>query len=118
MKRRLRGLVLPVLFLVVTAYFVFNAINGSRGIIAQRHDKAILAKDRQSLTDVTARRDRWQARVDALHHHAIAPDMLNEQARAVLNLADPDDLAVPLHPSPAPPAPAASTPAAPGRPHS
>jgi cell division protein FtsB len=117
-KRRLRGLVLPVLFLVVTAYFVFNAINGSRGIIAQRHDKAVLVKDRQSLTDVTARRDRWQARVDALHHHAIAPDMLNEQARAVLNLADPDDLAVPLHPTPAPVAPAVSTPAAPSRPHS
>ncbi|WP_287762022.1 septum formation initiator family protein [Acidiphilium sp.] len=119
-KRRLRALVLPVLFLVVTAYFVFNAINGSRGIIAQRHDQAVLVKDRQSLTDVTARRDRWQARVDALHHHAIAPDMLNEQARAVLNLADPDDLAVPLHPAPAPAssAPAAPTPAAPGRPHS
>ncbi|OYW08902.1 MAG: septum formation inhibitor [Acidiphilium sp. 37-67-22] len=88
--------VLPFLFLAVTAYFVFNAINGSRGIVAQRRDQAVLAQDQQALHAVSTRRDRWQARVNALGHHAIAPDMLNEQARAILNLADPDDLAVPL----------------------
>lgn len=114
MKRRLRGLVLPFLFLAVTAYFVFNAINGSRGIVAQRRDQAVLAQDRQALHDVAIRRDRWQARVNALRHHAIAPDMLNEQARAVLNLADPGDLAVPLGKQAADGAAGAAVPAASG----
>lgn len=98
MKRRLRAVVLPVIFLLVTGYFVFNAINGSRGIIAQRQHQAILVQDQVALTTTTARRDRWQARVNALQHHSIAPDMLNQQARAVLDLANPDDLAVPIHP--------------------
>lgn len=104
MKRRFRAAILPVLFLAVTGYFVFNAINGSRGIRAQRQDATVLVQDKAALTAVTARRDRWQARVDTLRHHAIAPDMLNQQARSVLNFADPDDLVVPLKPAPAAPA--------------
>lgn len=104
MKRRVRAVVLPALFLAVTGYFVFNAVNGSRGIVAQRHNEAILEQDRVALAATTTRRDRWQARVDSLRHHAIAADMLDQQARAVLNLAEPDDLAVPLKPEAAQPA--------------
>lgn len=98
MKRRLRAIVLPAFFLAVTAYFVFNAVSGSRGIVAQRQSTTMLAQDQVTLSTTTARRDRWQARVDSLRHHSIAPDMLDQQARAVLNLANPDDLAVPFPP--------------------
>lgn len=98
MRRRLRAFVFPCLFLAVTGYFVFNAVNGSRGILAQRHHEAMLAQDRAALTATTARRDRWQARVDSLRHHAIAADMLDQQARSVLNFADPDDLVVTVKP--------------------
>jgi hypothetical protein len=34
--------------------------------------------------------------------------MLNERSRVVLNLANPDDLVVPLHTAPAPPPPSAT----------
>lgn len=99
-------MIVPLLLLAITGYFVFNAINGSRGIKAQRRDQALLAQDKTALTKVQATRDRWQARVDALRHHAIEKDMLNAQARAVLNLANPDDLSVPLkQPPPKPTAP-------------
>ncbi|MCW8306923.1 septum formation initiator family protein [Acidiphilium sp. PA] len=93
-------MIVPLLLLIVTGYFVFNAIKGSRGITAQRHDQGLLVGDQAALARVQARRDRWQARVDALRHHAIDRDMLNAQARSVLNLANPDDLAVPLKPLP------------------
>lgn len=107
MKRRIRALILPLLLVAITGYFAFNAIHGSRGIKAQRQNQTLLAQDRATLKAVKANRDRWQARVDALRHHAIAADMLDQQARSVLDLAKPDDLAVPLkqaHPgtSPAP----------------
>lgn len=102
MKRRLRGVVLPLLLLAITGYFVFNAINGSRGITAQHLEAAVLAQDSETLTTVQATRDRWQARVDALRHHAIARDMLDAQARSVLDLANPDEWSVPL-PTPASP---------------
>ena len=100
MKRRIRAVILPVLFIAITGYFVFNAINGSRGIKAQRLNQALLAQDQATLTSVEANRDRWQARVDALRHHTIAGDMLGQQARSVLDLANPDDLAVPLKHAP------------------
>lgn len=99
MKRRLRAVIVPLLLLAVTGYFVFNAIHRSRGITAQRQEQTALAQDRITLAAIQATRDRWQARVDALRHHAIAGDMLDAQARAVLNLANPDDLSVPTkHP--------------------
>ncbi len=104
-KRRLRAVIVPLLLLVVTGYFVYNAIKGTRGITAQQHDRAILAQDDETLAKVDTSRNRWQARVDALRHHAIAKDMLNDQARAVLNLANPDDLSVPLQQPVAKPAP-------------
>ena len=96
MKRRIRAAILPLLFIAITGYFVFNAVNGSRGIKAQRHNQAMLVQDQTTLNAVRVTRDRWQARVDALRHHAIAGDMLDQQARSVLDLANPDDLAVPL----------------------
>lgn len=101
MKRRIRAAVLPLLLLAVTLYFVFNAINGSRGIEAQRRNRDVLVQDQATLISVAARRDRWEARVDALRHHAIAGDMLDQQVRSVLDLADPGDLAVPLKSPPA-----------------
>lgn len=104
MKRRFRALVVPFLFLAVTGYFVFNAVNGSRGIIAQHHNEAVLARDRATLAATTTRRDRWQARVDSLRHHAIQADMLDQQARSVLNLADAGDLVVTLKDPPGQPA--------------
>lgn len=99
-KRRVRAVIIPLLLLIVTGYFVFNAIKGSRGITAQRQDQGLLVRDQATLAGVQARRDRWQARVDALRHHAIDRDMLNAQSRSVLNLANPDDLSVPLKPLP------------------
>lgn len=114
MKRRVRAVILPLLFLLVTGYFVYNAVNFSRGIRAQRQNAATLAQDRADLATVSSRRDRWQARVGALRHHAIARDMLDQQARSVLDLADPDDLSLPLKVPPPPTAPVSP----PARPHS
>lgn len=111
MKRRLRAAVVPILLLGITGYFVYNAINGGRGIRAQRHEQAVLVQDQATLKSVSAGHQRWQARVDALRHNSIDRDMLDQQVRSVLNLANPDDLALPLKPPPAnaTPAPAASS---------
>lgn len=98
MNRRLRGLILPTVFLMVTAYFVFNALAGSRGMRAQAQDRQALAKAQSQLVAVNLRRARWQARVNGLANAAIRPDLLDQEARAVLNLARADDLVVPLPP--------------------
>ncbi|HET9148239.1 MAG TPA: septum formation initiator family protein [Acetobacteraceae bacterium] len=102
MKRFLRATVAPAIFLGLTVYFGYNAVNGSRGFIAQAREQAEIAKARTDLKTVTARRGRWEAKVAALKSNAIQADMLNQQARAVLNLANPADLVVPVKPGQAP----------------
>lgn len=107
MKRLLRAAIAPVLFLTLTVYFGYNAIHGSRGFIAQAAEDRDIVNARHDLKAVLAKRDFWEARVAALKPAAIQPDMLDQQARTVLNLANPADLVVPLHPAaPAPDAPA------------
>jgi cell division protein FtsB len=96
MKRILRAVIGPAIFLTLTVYFGYNAIHGSRGYIAQSVETKTIHKAKADLKVVLARRDRWEARVAALAPNAIEPDMLDGQARAVLNLANPDDLVVPL----------------------
>lgn len=98
MKRVLRAAIAPFIFLTLTVYFGYNALHGSRGFVAQSAEARAIANARADLKTVLARRDRWEARVAALKPKAIEPDMLDQQARAVLNLANPADLVVPLHP--------------------
>ena len=100
MKRIFRAVIGPAIFLTLTVYFGYNAIHGSRGFIAQSVETREIGKARTDLKAVLARRDRWDARLAALNPKAIEPDMLDGQARAVLNLANPDDLVVPLHHDP------------------
>lgn len=98
MKRFLRATIGPVIFLTLTVYFAYNAVNGSRGFVAQAQERSMITKARSDLKLVTAKRDRWEAKVAALKSDGIQADMLNEQARAVLNLANPADLVVPIKP--------------------
>ena len=98
MKRFLRATIGPVIFLTLTVYFAYNAVNGSRGFVAQAQERALIARARSDLTVVSARRDRWEAKVTALKTNAVQADMLSQQSRAVLNLANPADLVVPTKP--------------------
>jgi cell division protein FtsB len=75
----------PVIFLAITYYFGWNAVHGARGLEAQRQEQVELAKAIKS----------FQA-VAALNSQSIGQDMLDQQARLVLNLAEPSDLVVQL----------------------
>lgn len=95
-------MILPVLFLGITWYFVWNAMHGTRGLEAQRAQVAELAKARQDFATIEAQRSLWDARIATLNGQSIAGDMLDTEARLVLNLANPADLIVTL-PTPAQP---------------
>ncbi len=98
MKHRLRSLVAPALFLGITWYFGWNALHGTRGLEAQRVQEAALAEAQQNFKVIDAERSQWETKVADLNSQSIAPDMLDEQSRAVSNLADPSDLEVQLPP--------------------
>ena len=95
-KYRLRAIAPSVLFLVITAYFGWNVVHGTSGLQAQAVQRAQLAQAQQSLAAVNAQLTQWQTRVQDLSGPSIAGDMLDGQARAVLNLANPNDLVVEL----------------------
>ena len=93
-KRRLRGAIAPVVFLAVTGYFCWNAVQGPHGLKAFTAQEAMLKQAQADLAAASAERDAWQGRVRALEGDHLDRDMLDERARALLNLASPNDIIV------------------------
>ncbi len=95
-KHRLRAMAFPAIFLAITCYFGWNAIHGKSGLEAQAVQRAELAQAQQDFTAVDAQRAQWETRIASLSSQSVAPDMLDDQARQVLNLANPNDLVIDL----------------------
>lgn len=96
LKRRAKATVPPAVFLLLTAYFCWNAAQGDRGLRAA-------VQQRENLRDAVAEQARaqadqvvWERRVASLRTSRLDPDALDERARAMLNLSDPEDVIVPL----------------------
>jgi cell division protein FtsB len=94
MKRHLRGAIAPVIFLAVTGYFCWNAVQGPHGLKAAAAQQAVLRQAQADLAASVAERGAWQRRVHALESDHLDRDMLDERARALLNLANPNDVIV------------------------
>ena len=95
-KYRLRAFIAPVIFMGITYYFGWNAVHGKSGLEAQQVQKAKLAQATARYQAVHAERQAWQTKIADLSGQSIHPDMLDEQAREVLNLADPGDIVIDL----------------------
>lgn len=98
LKYRLRALLPPAVFLAITWYFGWNAIHGKSGLEAQQAQQAQLRQAQQDYAKAELLRTQWQTRIADLSGQSIEQDMLDEQARQVLNLANPNDLVVTLAP--------------------
>jgi cell division protein FtsB len=94
-KRRLKAIAAPVVFLSVVAYFGWNVVKGDHGLVAYAQRQALLAQAQQELARAQAEHDAWELRVAGLRSNHIDADALDERARAMLNLADPSDTIVP-----------------------
>lgn len=99
LKYRIRAFAPPVIFLAITYYFGWNAVHGKSGLEAQAAQRAQLAQATATFQQVDAQRQEWATRIADLSGKSIQPDMLDEQARQVLNLADPADLVINLPPA-------------------
>jgi cell division protein FtsB len=96
LKRRGRIMVAPAIFLAITAYFGWNATQGDRGLVAYAHRQDLLHQVLIDQTVARAERDGWETRVAGLRARHLNPDTLDERARAMLNLADPNEVIVKL----------------------
>jgi cell division protein FtsB len=96
LKRAVQSAIPPLLFLSLTAYFGWNALRGQHGLRAYAAREQMLVRARATLADAEAERDRAESQAAGLRTAHIDPDTLDERARAMLNLADPADIVVPL----------------------
>jgi len=95
LKRVFAALALPVVFLAVSGYFVWNAMHGERGLIAREQRLADIEAARAELARAEADRDAVERRVTGLRSDRIDRDQLDERARALLNMAGRDEIVVP-----------------------
>jgi cell division protein FtsB len=97
-RNRIRAIAPPVIFLALTYYFGWNAVHGKSGLEAQRVQQEELTQATARFQAAEAERTAWQTKITDLNGQSIQPDMLDEQAREVLNLANPQDLVIDLQP--------------------
>ena len=94
MRRKARAAAAPFVFLLLVAYFLWNATQGAHGLRAyaeRQHDlDAATVESRQAGEELAT----WERRVAGLRTR-IDGDALDERARAMLNLSDPQDVIVP-----------------------
>lgn len=96
----LRQVIGPAIGASIVAYFIYYAVQGDRGVIALRHLQTEITEAQRVLQDVQGERMRMERRAQLLRDDNLDPDMLEERARAMLNLTHPNEVIVPL---PAPP---------------
>ena len=102
-RTRLRGILLPLLLYCVAggigSYFVWHAINGERGLKTNDEYERKITLLRDELAATKADRGHWQHRIDLLRGQAIDRDLLEEEARVLLDRVHKDDLVVFLPPN-------------------
>lgn len=98
LKQRAKGAIAPLAFLAITAYFAWNATQGPHGLVAYAQREKVLQQADADHAAALAERDDWEQRVAGLRANHLDLDTLDERARAMLNLADPNDVIVPYGP--------------------
>lgn len=94
-RRFFRLVIPPTVFLGLTAYFCWNALQGDHGMRAY---EARLGLKRKAIASQKAAEDDyilWQQRINSLSERALDADLLDERSRAMLNLTEKNELVIP-----------------------
>jgi cell division protein FtsB len=108
LRRKLRSVIGPVVGVCLIGYFTYHAIQGDHGIFARDALQGEIARAQSTLDTLTSQREEMEKRAALIDPKQVDPDMLDERARAMLNVARPDEVVV-FYPKTAPaqaPAPA------------
>lgn len=91
---RLRYIVLPLICLSFLAYFAHHALIGERGLLSYKRLQDRHIRLEKQLADARKKREKLEARVTLLRPESLDPDMLDERARTILNLARPNEITI------------------------
>jgi cell division protein FtsB len=97
--RALRFVAVPSVLASLTAFFIWHASHGPRGLVAKEVRITEIAGARIELARAVGEREAAERRVGALRGQNIDRDQLEERARALLNLTQREEIVIPYPPS-------------------
>jgi cell division protein FtsB len=92
--RRFRQAIAPVFAFTVMVYFIFHSVEGDRGLLAYWSMQDRVGEIVKLRDDIKARRELLEQRVKALRPGSLDPDLLDERARTMLDMANRDDVII------------------------
>ena len=78
----------------LSAYFIYHAHNGNRGIESREMLAQTLSDLDKTMDGLQAEKERWQLRVDALRQQHVDQDLLQERARILLGRFQKSDIVI------------------------
>ena len=97
-KTRARAILIPIVFYLVlgsaSAWLVWGASQGERGLKAKAQYEAEAAQLRLELGELQADHERWRRRVESMRSEAVDRDLLDGEARAKLDRIGKDDVVI------------------------
>jgi len=94
LRRRSRQIAPQVLFACVFGYFAYHAVQGDRGILAWLRLEQELARTKAAHAALEEERAALEHKVSLLRPEHLDPDLLDEQARRLLNYGRAEDLVI------------------------
>lgn len=94
MRRHARVLIAPVLGIAATGYFIYHGIEGDRGVGAWVRINHELRIAQDNLDAVTKQREAIEHRVRDMRPDHVDPDLLDEQIRKTLDMAQPNEIVI------------------------
>jgi cell division protein FtsB len=94
LSRRLRHIIGPLIGVGAVAYFAYHTVEGDRGLLAWIRLKNEILEAELQLAKVTTERQALEHRVLLLRPDHLDPDMLEERARAMLNMGREDEVVI------------------------
>jgi cell division protein FtsB len=97
-RTRLRSIVLPIAFYLVlgvtSGYLVWGASNGEHGLNARLKFDAEATELMAQLSALKDERARWERRVANLRPESVDRDLLDEEAHAMLDRVEKDEVVI------------------------
>jgi len=78
----------------MSAYFIYHAHNGNRGIESREALSQTLSELEKNYNSLQLEKDRWQRRVEALRQQHVDQDLLQERSRVLLGRVQKGDVVI------------------------
>jgi cell division protein FtsB len=97
-RTRIRAILLPIAFYIVSGcasgFFVWQASIGDRGLNAKAEFETQMAQMTRQLSALQADKRAWERRVGLMRSDSVDADLLDEEARAMLDRVGKNDLVI------------------------